>query len=53
MGKRISVIVTGLFEDSLTCDEQTEFANQIAQLAEGFRHRVQHTPLVIDGENVS
>jgi hypothetical protein len=50
VGKRVSQIVTGLFEDSLTCDEQTLFANQLVEVAEGFRHRLHHTPLVIDAK---
>jgi hypothetical protein len=50
VGKQISGIVTSLFEDSLTCDEQTLFANQLVHLAEGFRHRIHRTPLVIDAD---
>ena len=50
VGKWISGVVTGLFEDSLTCDEQTLFANQLVEVAEGFRHRVHRTPLVIEGD---
>ena len=50
VGKRVSQIVTGLFEDSLTYDEQTLFANQLVEVTEGFRHRLHHTPLVIDAE---
>jgi hypothetical protein len=50
VGKWISGVVTGLFEDSLTCDEQTLFANQLVEVAEGFRRRLPHTPLVIDAK---
>jgi hypothetical protein len=50
VGIRVSEIVTGLFEDSLSCDEQLAFGHQLVQLAEGFRQRVLRTPLVIDGE---
>jgi hypothetical protein len=50
VGIRVSEIVTGLFEDSLTCDEQLAFGTQLMQLAEGFRQRVLRTPLVIEGE---
>jgi hypothetical protein len=50
VGKRVSQIVTGLFEDSLTSDYQIDFANQLTQLANGFRHRLHRTLLVIDAE---
>ena len=50
VGIRVGQIVTGLFEDSLSCDEQLAFANQLAELADGFRQRVRRTPLVFDGE---
>ena len=50
LGKRVSQIVTGLFENSLTCDEQVDFANQLISVAEGFRHRLHRTPLVIEGD---
>jgi hypothetical protein len=50
VGIRMSEIVTGLFEDSLSCDEQLAFEEQLTELAEGFRQRVLRTPLVIDGE---
>jgi hypothetical protein len=49
VGIRVSEIVTGLFEDSLSCDEQITFGNQLTELAEGFRQRVRRTPLVVDG----
>jgi hypothetical protein len=50
VGKRVSQIITGLFEDSLTSDDQIDFANQLTQLANGFRHRLHRTPLVIDAK---
>jgi hypothetical protein len=50
VGIRVGEIVTGLFEDSLSCDEQLAFSNQLAELAEGFRQRVLRTPLIIDTE---
>lgn len=50
VGIRVSEVVTGLFEDSLSCDEQLEFEEQLRELAEGIRERVRRTPLVIDGE---
>ena len=50
VGIRISEMVTGLFEDSLSCDEQLAFAGQLTELAEGFRERVRRTPFVIDVE---
>lgn len=50
VGIRVSEIVTGLFEDSLSCDEQRVFEQQLIELAEGFRQRVVRTPLVIDVE---
>lgn len=53
VGKRISGIATGLFEDTLTRDEPTLFADQLTQVAEGFRRRVHRTPLVIDGDIVA
>ena len=53
VGKRISGIVTGLFEDTLTRDEQTHFADQLIEVAEGFRRRVHRTPLVIEGDVVT
>jgi len=34
---RVSEMVTGLFEDSLSCDEQLVFARQLGEVAEGFR----------------
>jgi hypothetical protein len=43
-------MVTGLFENSLNCDEQLLFAGQLTELAEGFRERLRRTPLVIDVE---
>ena len=50
VGIRVGEIVTGLFEDSLSCEEQIVFENQLRELAEGFRQRVLRTPIVIDGE---
>jgi hypothetical protein len=50
VGIRVGEIVTGLFEDSLSCDEQSTFARQLGEVAEGFRERVLRTPLVIDAE---
>ena len=47
-GNRISTIVIGLFEDSLTCDQQIDFANQLIQVAEGFCRRVHRTPIVVE-----
>jgi hypothetical protein len=52
VGKRISGIVTGLFEDTLTRDEQTLFANQLVEVTEGFRRRVHRTPLIIDADTL-
>lgn len=52
VGIRVSEIVTGLFEDSLSCDEQLVFEQQLREVADGFRQRVLRTPLVIDGEAV-
>ncbi len=50
VGIRVSEIVTGLFEDSLSCDEQRAFSSQLTELAEGFRQRVLRTHLVFDAE---
>ena len=50
VGIRVGEIVTGLFEDSLSCEVQSAFENQLTELAEGFRQRVLKTPFVIDGE---
>ncbi|MGH4009688.1 MAG: hypothetical protein ACRDTH_16315 [Pseudonocardiaceae bacterium] len=50
VGIRVGEIVTGLFEDSLSCDEQIAFEHQLRDLAEGFRQRVLRTPLVVDAE---
>jgi hypothetical protein len=50
VGIRVGEIVTGLFEDSLSCDEQLAFSGQLTELAEGFRQRVLRTPLIIDAE---
>jgi hypothetical protein len=50
VGIRVGEIVTGLFEDSLSCDEQSAFEQQLRELANGFRERVKRTPLVIDVE---
>jgi hypothetical protein len=52
VGIRVGEIVTGLFEDGLTCDEQIAFGHQLVELAEGFRQRVLRTPLVIDSEAI-
>jgi hypothetical protein len=48
VGIRVSEIVTGLFEDSLSCEEQCAFERQLRGLAEGFRRRVMRTPLAED-----
>lgn len=50
VGIRVGEIVTGLFEDSLSCDEQSAFERQLRELADGFHRRVLRTPLVIDQE---
>lgn len=50
VGIRISEMVTGLFEDSLSGDEQWVFEQQLRELAEGFRERLRRTPLVVEGE---
>lgn len=50
VGIRVSEIVTGLFEDSLSCEEQRVFEQQLRELAEGFRKRVLRTPLTVEGE---
>lgn len=50
VGIRVGEIITGLFEDSLSCDEQLGFANQLMELADGFRRRVVRTPIVFDAE---
>ncbi len=50
VGIRVGEIVTGLFEDSLSCDEQIAFGQQLVELAEGFRQRVLRTPIVINGD---
>ena len=50
VGIRISEMVTGLFEDSLSCEEQRAFEQQLRELADGFRQRVVRTPLVFDAE---
>ncbi len=50
VGIRVGEIVTGLFEDSLSCDEQLAFAGQLVELAGGFRQRVLRTPLIFDAE---
>jgi hypothetical protein len=33
---RVSEMVTGLFDDSVSCEEQSSFAQQLRELAEGF-----------------
>jgi hypothetical protein len=50
VGIRGGEIVTGLFEDGLSCDEQRAFGTQLMQRAESFRQRMLRTPLVIEGE---
>jgi hypothetical protein len=50
VGIRVGEIVRGLFEDSLSCEEQLAFGQQLVELAEGFQRRVLRTPIVIDGE---
>lgn len=50
VGIRVGEIVTGLFEDSLSCDEQLAFEHQLKELADGFRQRVLRTPIVFDAE---
>ena len=50
VGIRVGEIITGLFEDSLSCEEQLAFSTQLNELAEGFRQRVQRTPLVFDAD---
>ena len=50
VGIRVGEIITRLFEDSLSCDEQIAFGQQLVELAEGFRQRALRTPLVIDGK---
>jgi hypothetical protein len=50
VGIQVGEIVTGLFEDSLSCDEQLAFADQLTELAESFRRRVLRTPLIFDAE---
>lgn len=39
VGIRVSEIVTGLFDDSLSEDEQLAFREQLMELAERFRQR--------------
>jgi hypothetical protein len=50
VGLRVAEIVTGLFEDSLSHDEQIAFGHQLVDLAEGFRQRALRTSLVIEGD---
>lgn len=50
VGIRVGEMVTGLFENSLSCEEQSAFENQLRELADGLRQRVLRTPIVIDGE---
>jgi hypothetical protein len=45
VGIRVGEMVTGLFEDSLSCDEQIAFGQQLVELAEGFRQRVLRTQI--------
>ncbi len=51
VGMRVSEIVTGLFEDSLSHDEHIAFGHQLVELAEGFRQRALRTCIVIDGDS--
>ena len=51
VGIRVGEIVTGLFEDSLSCDEQIAFGHRLVDLAERFRQRALRTPIVIDGDS--
>lgn len=48
VGNRVAEMVIGLFEDTLTPDEQIAFGHQLVELAEGFRQRALRTPIVID-----
>ena len=48
VGNRVAEMVMGLFEDTLTPDEQIAFGHQLVELAEGFRQRALRTPIVID-----
>jgi hypothetical protein len=50
VGIRVGEMVTGLFEDSLSCDEQRLFEQQLRELAEGFGRRVVRWPVVVEGE---
>jgi hypothetical protein len=50
VGIRVGEIVTGLFEDSLSEDEQRVFERQLRELAEGFRRRVGRRPAMVEGE---
>ena len=50
VGLRVTEIVTGLFEDSLSHDEQLAFRHQLVDLAEGFRQRALRTSLIIEGD---
>ncbi len=45
VGIRVSEIVTGLFEDSLSGDEQLAFGNRLAELIEGFGSECERLPL--------
>lgn len=49
VGIRVSEMVTGLFKDSLSRDEQLAFEQQLVELAEGFRQRALRIPIVVDG----
>jgi hypothetical protein len=49
VGIRVSEIVAGLFEDSLSCVEQSAFEEQLRQLTDGFRQRVLRLPLLLTG----
>lgn len=48
IGNHVAEMVTGLFEDTLTPDEQIAFGHQLVELAEGFRQRALRTPITID-----
>jgi hypothetical protein len=48
---RVDEIVTGLFEDSPSCNEHISFEQQLVELAEGFGQRALRTPIVIDGDS--
>ncbi|MBX7268810.1 hypothetical protein KIF24_24175 [Micromonospora sp. Llam7] len=45
--------VTGILEDSLTYDEQINFALRLVRLAEQIKARADRTPVVVDGEVIN